>query len=215
MPKFIKKESFKQPPDTLEQQMKRYTPRVLTYLVLVGITSAFLFLTVGYFLTTYGTAFNSFKLPVIFHANTIIILISSYAMAQTRKAIYTDDTQGYINGLLITAGIGIAFTWFQVMGWSEMGIKFNGNIAATYLYVISGLHLLHLLVGISLLVKFAFNAVEMRTDPVKMLMFEANPINKLNVSLLATYWHFVDGLWLYVYLFFVFVIYVVTPAVAH
>lgn len=100
-------------------------------------------------------------------------------------------------------------------GLARIGIKFNGNIAATYLYVISGLHLLHLLVGISLLVKFAFNAIEMRSDPVKMLMFEANSINKLNVSLLATYWHYVDGLWLYVYLFFVLTIYFIAPATAH
>gem|GEM_PF-4290111 len=85
MPEFIKKEPSKHSPNALEQQMKRYTPRVLTYLVLVGITSAFLFLTVGYFLTTYGTTFNSFKLPVIFHANTIIILVSSYARRKPAK----------------------------------------------------------------------------------------------------------------------------------
>jgi len=87
------------------------------------------------------------------------------------------------------------------------GIKLN-NIAGAYLYVISGLHLLHLLVGVFVLAWFALSALNKNNDPVKLLIFESDPFSKMKVELLATYWHFVDGLWIYIYLFFVFNIYV-------
>jgi len=76
------------------------------------------------------------------------------------------------------------------------------------LYFISGMHLLHLAVGVALLLWFALKALDKGNDPVKLLLFESDPVNKMKVGLLCTYWHFVDGLWIYIYLFFVFNIYV-------
>lgn len=194
-------------------RLKYHPLRVLTYLVLVGITSAFLFLSVSYFATTIGTDFNKFKLPLLFHANTIIILASSYTINQTRKAIISDDWNGYVKGLLITAGLGIAFTVFQIMGWSELmrnGIKLSNNVAGAYLYVISGLHLAHLAIGVGMLAAFSLAALDKSNDAVKMLLFESNPFSKMKIELLCTYWHFVDGLWVYLYLFFLLNIYVLS-----
>ncbi len=192
-------------------RLKYHPMRVFIYLLLVGITSAFVFLSAAYFATTVGTDFNKFKLPLLFHANTIIILVSSYTINQTRKTIRNDDWKGYVNALLVTAGLGIAFTVFQVIAWKQMvlgGMKFSSNIASDYLYVISGLHLAHLVVGVVLLAWFSVQALQKNNDPVKMLMFESDPFSKMKVDLICTYWHFVDGLWLYIYLFFVFNIYV-------
>ena len=185
--------------------------RIFTYLILLGICSAFLFISISYFATTVGTKFNNFKLPLLFHANTIIILVSSYTMAQARKAINNDDTKGYLNGLLVTTGLSLAFTFFQITAWQELhasGIVLKNNIAGAYLYVISGLHLVHLLAGVVVLLWFALKALDKRNDAVKLLLFEADPFTKMRVDLLTTYWHFVDGLWIYIYLFFVFNIYV-------
>ena len=122
-----------------------------------------------------------------------------------------DDWNGYLTALLVTAGLGIAFTVFQVIAWKELiagGIKLSNNIAGAYLYVISALHLLHLIVGVVLLVWFTISALENKNDPVKLLLFESDPFSKMKVDLLCTYWHFVDGLWIYLYLFFVVNIYV-------
>ncbi len=192
-------------------RLKYYPPRVFTYLVLVGISSAFLFLTISYFATTFGTNFNKFSLPLLFHANTIIILVSSYSISQTRKAVMRDDWEGYMYGLFVTAGLGMAFTFFQIVAWKELtasGIKLTNNIAGAYLYIISGLHLMHLIVGVVLLLWFSVKAIDTKNDPVKLLLFESDPFSKMKVGLLCTYWHFVDGLWFYIYLFFVFNIYV-------
>ena len=195
----------------LEMRLKYHPMRIFTYLILVGICSAFLFISISYFATTVGTNFNNFKLPLLFHANTIIILVSSYTMAQARKAINNDDTKGYLNGLLVTTGLSLAFTFFQITAWQELhasGIVLKNNIAGAYLYVISGLHLVHLLAGVVVLLWFALKALDKRNDAVKLLLFEADPFTKMRVDLLTTYWHFVDGLWIYIYLFFVFNIYV-------
>ena len=192
-------------------RLKYHPMRIFTYLVLVSISSAFLFVSMSYFLTTVGTGFNNFKLPLLFHANTIIILVSSYSMAMARKCINNDDAKGYLTALLVTTGLSIAFTFFQVTAWQEMavhGIALKNNIAGAYLYFISGMHLIHLLAGVGLLIWFAIKAIDKSTDPVKELLFESDPVNKMKVGLLCTYWHFVDGLWIYIYLFFVFNIYV-------
>lgn len=211
MPKSTKISSDEEIRSLLHLRLKYHPIRMFTYLVLIGITSAFLFLSISYFLTTFGTGFNHFKLPMVFHANTIIILVSSYAISQTRKAILADDEKAYFNGLVVTFGLAVAFTWFQFMGWKELaasGISFTNNIAGTYLYVISGLHLVHLLAGLIALGYFLYRAFELQHDGVKALLFETDPFAKMKVQMLCLYWHFVDGLWIYLYLFFVLNIYV-------
>lgn len=195
--------------EALEHRLKFSPLRIFVYLGLTAISSSFVFLSISYLLTTYGTNFNNFKLPVIFHANTIILLVSSYSTVQIRKSMEADDWKGYLQALLVTAGIGVVFTCFQVWGWMDLeaqGVKFT-DIGGTYLYVISGLHMAHLLVGLLLLAWFSLKSYDTMHDPVKKLLFESDPFSKLNVELICTYWHFVDLLWLYLYVFFVVNIY--------
>lgn len=190
-----------------QKRVHRYHPvAVMTYLILLGITSVFLTLSVSYFLTTFGTGFNRFDLPLLFHANSVIILVSSYSMHQTRLANLRDDAKGFANGIMVTTLLGIAFTAFQIIAWKELlssGIKLQNNVAGAYLYVISGLHLVHLIVGVAVLAYFWLKAKERETNPVAELLFDTDPVSKLKVKYLALYWHFVDGLWIYLYLFFV------------
>ena len=190
-----------------QQRVFRYHPiAVSTYLLLASITVVFLTLSVFYFLTTYGTSFNRFQLPLLFHANSVIILVSSYSMHQTRIANLRDDAHGFANGMMVTTMLGIAFTIFQLMAWSELqnsGIKLQNNVAGAYLYVISALHLLHLIVGVAMLAYFWLKAKERENNLVAELIFDTDPYAKLKVKYMALYWHFVDVLWIYLYLFFV------------
>ena len=199
----------------IDKSLRLHPYKVFTYLMLAGITSAFFTLSASYFSTTVGTTFNNFELPAIFHANTIIILVSSYSMHQTRIANVQNNAKGYADGLLITSLLGIAFTIFQFIGWKELlnnGIALQNNVAGAYLYVISGLHLLHLVAGVAVLFVFWLKAKERETDAVKELLFDTNPVEKLKVKCLAIYWHFVDGLWIYLYLFFLLNIYLLREA---
>jgi cytochrome c oxidase subunit 3 len=198
--------------DKLAKRLKYHPVRVFTYLIILGITSAFLTLVFGYFATTAGTVWNHFRLPQIFHANTIIILASSYTVMQMRQANLRDDHKAYKQALLATAVLGLAFTAFQVVGWTELlshGVSFRHNISGSYLYLISALHLAHLLAGVGFLAWYLYRAYVIEADAYASLMFETDPVAKLKVEMLGVYWHFVDGLWLFLYLAFMITIYLV------
>jgi cytochrome c oxidase subunit 3 len=199
------------PAERLKRRLRFHPVRVFTYLILMGISSAFLTLVFCYFATTAGSVWNKFTLPQIFHANTVIILASSYTVWQMRRANLKDDHQGYKTALLITASLGIAFTAFQIVGWTELlshGIGFRNNISGTYLYLISGLHLAHLLAGVGLLIWFLYKAYVVDGDAYQALIFETDPVAKLKIEMMGIYWHFVDGLWLFLYVSFLVALYV-------
>jgi len=206
----------KTPAEKLKKRLRYHPIRVFTYLILVGISSAFLTLVFGYFATTAGSVWNKFTLPPIFHANTVIILASSYTAWQMRRTNLRDDHAGYKTALLITALLGVAFTFFQILGWRELlseGIGFRNNISGTYLYLISGLHLLHLLAGVGLLLYFLFRAYQSDSDAYESLIFETDPVSKLKIEMMGLYWHFVDGLWIFLYLCFMVALYMLPSSV--
>jgi len=198
------------PAEKLQKRLRYHPVRVFTYLILLGISSAFLTLVFCYFATTAGSVWNKFTLPHIFHANTIIILVSSYTVWQMRRANLRDDHAGYKSALLITGLLGMAFTIFQIIRWTELlssGVSFHNNISGSYLYLISGLHLLHLLVGVGFLLWFLVKAFIADQDAYKALIFETDPVSKLKIEMMGLYWHFVDGLWIFLYLCFIVALY--------
>lgn len=198
------------PAEKLQKRLRYHPVRVFTYLILLGISSAFLTLVFCYFATTAGSVWNKFSLPEIFHANTIIILVSSYTAWQMRRANLRDDHLGYKTALLITALLGLAFMVFQIVGWRQLlsqGIGFQNNISGSYLYLISGLHLLHLLVGVGFLLWFLVRAYMVDRDAYRSLIFETDPVAKLKIEMMGLYWHFVDGLWIFLYVSFIVALY--------
>ncbi|MCS6818323.1 MAG: cytochrome c oxidase subunit 3 [Chitinophagales bacterium] len=193
--------------DEHKGRVLRYHPlEIVTYILLGGISVVFFTLSLSYFMTAWNSGITILNLPLLFHANTVIILVSSYCMHQTKLANERNDHKAFSNGLIVTASLGIAFAFFQVLAWQELvnsGIRLTNNVAGAYLYVISGLHLAHLLVGIVLMGIFWLKAKEVEHNPVAELLFETDPMSKIKINLLSLYWHFVDGLWVYLYLFFV------------
>jgi cytochrome c oxidase subunit 3 len=103
--------------------------------------------------------------------------------------------RGYRNMITVTAVLGVVFIALQILGFEKIwksGITFNGSGAGQFLYVIAGLHALHVLGGvIALLVMFlkAFNTRTRNYDSVP-------------IEVASTYWHFVDVLWIYLFIFF-------------
>ena len=198
--------------DKVAKQLRYHPVKVFTWLIIIGITSAFVTLIFCYLATTAGTVWNHFRLPPIFHANTIIILASSYTVLQLRQANLRDDHIAFRQALITTAGLGLAFTAFQIVGWQELfhqGISFRHQISGTYLYLISGLHLAHLLVGVGFLLYYVYRTYMIEQDAYQSLIFDTDPVARLRVEMLCIYWHFVDGLWLFLYLSFMAALYVI------
>lgn len=188
----------------VKTSLKLHPWRIFTYLSILGISSAFLTLLSSFFFTVIENNILQFNLPSIFHANTALILISSYSMYQTKNKIGTGQHQEFRFHLMVTTGVGILFMVLQIVGWNEMisrGISFSTNLGGTYIYLISGLHMLHLLVGVVWLGFLTYLNSLKQSDPLMLLLYETNPMEVLKVELASTYWHFIDALWLVVYLF--------------
>jgi cytochrome c oxidase subunit 3 len=94
----------------------------------------------------------------------------------------------------VTLVLGIAFLVGQFMAWGQLvdnKIHLVGNPSGSFVYIISGLHGLHIVGGI------VFLAIVMAS----IFKMKVHSNNLLRVEMCATYWHFLDALWLYLFLF--------------
>jgi len=86
----------------------------------------------------------------------------------------------------------------------DLGIYPSGHSSRIYLYIISGLQLIHLLGCLIFLVMALSTAWLARQDPVKNLMIVTDSRNKIKLEILTSYWHFLDISWVLLFLFFLF-----------
>lgn len=178
---------------------------VMLALVLFGLTTLFLALSVAFIYSRVQSDLPPIKLPDIFVFNTVILLASSFTMIQAKKAYRKDNTAKYKQLLLITIILSVLFLIAQIFGWRalfQQDILINSGNSASYLYVISALHFAHVIFGIPFLGTFLWRAHKHMKEPVSVLVYFSDPAKLLRLRLLTIYWHFLDGLWVYLVLFF-------------
>ena len=93
----------------------------------------------------------------------------------------------------------------RVPGWSQLfanQVYIHSDNSAGYLYVISGLHIAHVIAGLPFLAAFFWTARKRMKEPVSVLVYFSDPEKRLKLRLLTIYWHFLDGLWIYLVVFF-------------
>ena len=171
---------------------------------LASIVMMFSGLTSAYIVRHAAGNWEYFKLPGIFGISTLVILLSSASLYLAYRAAKENDKRKYTQMLGATLGLGALFTILQYVGWKELtsyGVLLNGNPSGSFLYVISGLHALHVVGGLLFLTIFLFKSLKPR-DAVGQLLYDINPDKTLGIEILSYYWHFVGILWLYLYLFF-------------
>lgn len=180
-------------------QRKKIHPHKFTLWVAMGsIIMMFAGLTSAYIVKSNQPKWITFDMPVIFWYSTAAILLSSLTMQMALKEFKERSIRKYRNLVTATLVLGIVFIVFQCLGFASLwksGITLRGSGAAPFMYVIFGLHILHILGGIiALLVIFlqAFNSKRRSYNPVP-------------VEVVTTYWHFVDILWVYLFLFFMWI----------
>ena len=143
---------------------------------------------------------KDFHLPTAFYFSTIAILLCSVTFPLAKKAIQKDNRKLTTNFLLLTLALGISFVFFQLKGFGQLtdsGYFFTGpesNIATTFLYVIATVHLLHLAGGLICLLIIIYNHFKQKY----------NSSQTLGIELGAIYWHFLDFLWICLFLFLYF-----------
>ncbi len=143
---------------------------------------------------------KDFEFPTAFYFSTLTIILCSVTFHLAKKAIQKDNRQATTSMLLLTLGLGIAFVIFQLKGFGELmekGYFFTGpesNITTTFLYVIATLHLAHLAGGFISLLIIIYNHFKQKYNSTQLL----------GIELGAIYWHFLDFLWICLFLFLYF-----------
>ncbi|WP_086477023.1 cytochrome c oxidase subunit 3 [Arenibacter amylolyticus] len=144
---------------------------------------------------------HDLSLPSAFLGSTIVIILSSITYWLAKKAIAKDNRKQCSNYLLLTLGLGIAFIVFQFNGFSQIiaqGYYFTGptsSIKMSYVFLIAAVHVVHVVAGI----------VSLSVVVVNHFKGKYSSDNMLGLELGATFWHFLDFLWLYLVLFMYFV----------
>ena len=143
-----------------------------------------------------------FDIPIWFYVSTIVILISSISMHLAKKFIQKDNNKSAFQFLLITIILGLFFAFSQFFVWNELvesGVFFTGSkstAASSFFYLIVAVHLLHLIGGIIALI----------VTTIKTASNKYSSKDMLGIELCATFWHFLDILWVYLFLFFLYII---------
>ena len=136
-----------------------------------------------------------FQIPAVFYTSTVIILLSSLTLQGAYYAFVKGSEAGYKGLLTLTAILGLVFIYFQYQGWLAMeadGIFLDGNPSGSFVYVITAVHAGHLLAGVA--------AVIMAMMYAFALPYKVTPRRKIRFQLVLWFWHFVDFLWIYLFI---------------
>ncbi len=146
------------------------------------------------------------QLPAVFTVSTIVIVLSSISLHAAYLSFKTNRISLYRGFIVLTFILGAAFLTLQIQGWTQLvnsGIALSGNVAGSFIYVISGAHFLHVVGGVIALMVFSILAFT-RNSIRQNNNVDGPYLKKLTgVEILMTYWHFVDILWVYLYFFFI------------
>ncbi len=179
--------------------------KIMVYLLIGGISALFLSLSFAYIYTRSQYGMDPLRMPWVFLVNTLVLLASSFVLIHAKKCYQLDKTEPYKHSLLLAIVLTLLFLVVQVYGWYQLlsqSITMDQGTGSAYLYLISGVHFIHVLAGLPFLILFYRTAVIKMVEPVSVLLYFADPEKKVKLDLLGVYWHFLDALWIYLVMFF-------------
>lgn len=165
------------------------------WLFLISVVMIFASLTSGYIVRKAEGNWVDFELPPIFWLTSAILLVSSVthhlAFIHAKR-----DNLGQVKGwMFVTTLLGIAFMVSQWYSWVYLvgiNVYFSGNnVAGSFLYVLTGLHAIHVLSAILFVLVVTWQTFR----------YKVHSKNILSIELCTTYWHFLDALWIYLFIF--------------
>lgn len=182
-----------QPQEVLSMHPKKF----LMWLFIVSIVMIFASMTSAYLVRKAEGNWLEFNLPPIFWYSTAVLALSSITMHISYWAAKKDNFSLLRIAISITFVLGLAFLYMQVEGWKQLvsiNVYLVGNPSGSFVYVISGLHGAHIVMGLVILA-FAFVAAW-------RLRIHAKALTQIQIC--ATFWHFLDVLWIYLFLFLLY-----------
>ena len=194
----------------VKERKKIHPQKFMMWIAMASMSMAFAGLTSGYMVREAQGNWRTFNMPATFSYSTIVILISSITMFLGVKAFKSRQMSKFRMLISTTLILGLLFGLLQFTGFYQLyhqfqqvringqvlnevsTVRLNGNPSESFMFIIAGLHLAHLLSGIIALLIVFFRAFRTR---VKLY-------NATGLEIVATYWHFVDALWIYLFVFF-------------
>ncbi len=175
--------------------------KLLLLFAMVSMTMMFAGLTSAFVVSkSRADWLKDFQMPTAFFISTLVIIGGSVTFHMAKKAIQKDNKKATTSFLLGTLALGILFVILQFVGFRqivEAGYFFTGSassITTTFLYVVTITHLAHLFGGLISLLIIIYNHFKQKY----------NSTQTLGIELGAMYWHFLDLLWVYLFLFLYF-----------
>jgi cytochrome c oxidase subunit 3 len=184
-----------------EQARKGRTYKMLLWFGMISICMIFAGLTSAYVVSKSRPDWlKDFVLPSAFVISTVAMLVSSFTFIIALETTKKGNRNATTAFLLITLALGIAFILLQFKGFGQVidnGYFFTGsesNVTTSFLYIAVLVHIAHLLGGIISLLVVIYNHYKQKY----------NSAQTLGIELSAMYWHFMDFIWVYLFLFFYF-----------
>lgn len=178
---------------------------IMMGLLLLGVTALFVGFTGSYLYNRMQSGIDPIQLPNLFYVNTLLLMASSWTIVMTKKSYLSDETEKYKLYLGITLLLTIGFLVSQIIAYiqlQEQELFASNSTMSAYMYLIAGVHFAHVIAGIPFLALFLLTAQKKMKSPITVLLYFADPDKKRKLDLLNIYWHFLDGLWIFLIAFF-------------
>jgi cytochrome c oxidase subunit 3 len=138
---------------------------------------------------------TSMPKPAILWANTVVLLASSFALQMARRALKSGVRTKFNYWWSAGTALGVLFLVGQALAWKQLkdaGIFISSNPSSSFFYVLTACHAFHLLGGVSALIYVDVQALRLSLGPAK----------RTAIDISAIFWHFLDGIWVYLMVLF-------------
>ena len=183
----------------ISEQKRKIHPHKFTLWVAIGsILMMFAGLTSAYIVKRSQASWLMIEIPMMFWYSTATILASSVTVQLALKALKKREMINYKRLLVVTAVLGVLFIVLQIAGFRQFAaqdirlVGAGSNASYSFLLAISGLHGIHVLGGV----------VALAVTVIRALNSSTKSYSTVPLEIVATYWHFVDALWIYLFIFF-------------
>lgn len=177
-----------------EQPISMHPKKFALWLFMVTVVMIFAALTSAYIVRQSEGNWLEFTLPDIFYYTSGTVILSSIFLHWAYVSAKKDELVQVRLGMSIAVILGILFLigqWYSWVALVDKDVYFVGNPAGSFLYVFTGLHALHLISGVIFLIIVLISSFRYKVHSQSMTTME----------MCVTYWHFLGGLWLYLFMF--------------
>lgn len=185
-----------------EQEKIKRAKKNMLWFGIISLTMSFAGLTSAYVVSSNREDWlANYQIPQAFYISLAIIILSSFTIFFALRAIKKEQQSMGMLLLVATFVLGLLFVFFQFQGFSEIlqsGYNPTGptsTVTTSFIYLIVVLHIAHVIAGLIVLLLVIYNHYKQKYRNGKTL----------GVELAATFWHFIDAVWIYLFLFFYFV----------